>query len=188
MKKSTLLASLCLFLTFLLTGCTSMDKTTAPEEPSANQIFHTLYTTVTLAASANGNQEKFRWKTNTEPLPYQQASWADVTVFPCDNGNGQLKLEATTTHDRSIDNPNYLDQIEKVRTTWENHGLTVRNVGSSKGMMQIATDLEHGTVVVYTAGVAGEAIEADTECFSGFKGDTSTAETYPGETGVTQSQ
>lgn len=185
MKKSTLLASLCLFLTLLLTGCNSMNKTTPPEEPSANQIFHTLYTTVTLAASANGNQENFRWKTNTEPFPYQQASWADVTVFPCDNGNGQLELEATT-YDQNLGTKDYLDQIEKVRTTWENHGHTVRNVGSSKGMMQIATDLEHGTVVVYTAGIGGEAIVAVTECFSGFKGDTSTAETYPGETGVTQ--
>lgn len=48
-------------------------------------------------------------------------------------------------------------------------------------MMQIATDLAHGTVVVYTAGVGDESVEADTQCFAGFKGDESSAQVYPGE-------
>lgn len=164
---------------FVVTGCSSMTTSQDDSQPTANEVFHNLYTTITLATSANGNETKFRWKNNTQPFPHQEASWADVTVFPCDNDQGQLKLMAGTTYDLNLHNENYQQQIENVRTTWEAHGLTVRNVGASKGMMQIATDLDDGSTVVYTAGIGGESIEADTICLAEFKGDPSTAQTYP---------
>lgn len=167
-------------LVFALSGCGSVDQKNEAVEPSTNEIFKDMYSAVTIAASANGNEAKFRWKNNTMPFPYQEASWADVTVFPCGEGKGNLELKATT-YDQNLGTKNYQDQIKKVRQAWESRGLKVRNVGESKGMMQIATDLAHGTVVVYTAGVGGESVEADTQCFAGFKGDESSAQVYPGE-------
>ena len=149
-------------------------------EPDANEVFQRMYSVVTLAVSANGQQEKFRWKNNSRPFPFEEASWADVTVFSCDEGTGNLELKATT-YGQDLGVEDYLGQVEKVRGVWESRGLTVRNVGGSRGMFQIATDLEDGTTVVYTAGVGGESVEASTECFAGFMGDESSAKTFPAE-------
>lgn len=173
--------SVVVVLVFVLSGCGSVNQKNEAVEPDANEIFKEMYSAVTVAANANGNEAKFRWKNNTKPFPYREASWADVTVFPCDEGKGQLKLNAGTTYDQNLHNEDYQSQVEKVRQAWESRGLKVRNVGESKGMFQIATDLDHGTVVVYTAGVGGESVEADTECFAGFKGDESSAQVFPGE-------
>lgn len=164
----------------VVTGCGSVTQKNGAVEPDVNEIFKEMYSAVAVAASANGNEAKFLWMNNTKPFPYREASWADVTVFPCGEGKGNLELKATA-YDQNLGTENYQHQINKVRQAWESRGLKVRNVGESKGMFQIATDLEHGTVVVYTAGVGGESVEADTECFSGFKGDESSAQVFPGE-------
>ena len=172
--------SVVVVLVFVLSGCGSVNQKNEAVEPDANEIFKEMYSAVTVAASANGNEAKFRWKNNTKPFPYQEASWSDVTVFPCGEGKGNLELKATT-YDQNLGTENYQDQINKVRQAWESRGLEVCNVGESKGMFQIASDLDHGTVVVYTAGVGGESVEADTECFAGFKGDELSAQIFPGE-------
>ncbi|SIJ67375.1 Uncharacterised protein [Mycobacteroides abscessus subsp. abscessus] len=164
----------------MLTGCGSATQKNEAVEPGANEIFKEMYSAVTVAANANGNEAKFRWKNNTKPFPYKEASWADTIPWSCDDeGKGQLKLNAGTTYYQNFHNEDYQSQVEKVRQAWESRGLKVRNVGGSKGMFQIATDLDHGTVVVYTAGVGGESVEADTECFAGFKGDESSAQVFP---------
>lgn len=172
--------SVVVVLVFVLSGCGSVDQKNEAVEPDVNEVFKEMYSAVTVAASANGNEAKFRWMNNTKPFPYKEASWADTIPWSCDDGKGNLELKATT-YDQNLGTENYQGQVEKVRRAWESRGLKVRNVGESKGMFQIATDLNYGTVVVYTAGVGGEAVEAKTECFAGFKGDESTAQVYPGE-------
>ncbi|WP_237197813.1 hypothetical protein [Rothia nasimurium] len=174
--------SVVVVLVFVLSGCGSVDQKNEAVEPDVNEVFKDMYSAVTVAASANGNEAKFRWMNNTKPFPHKEASWADTIPWSCDDeGKGQIKLNAGTTYDQNLHNEDYQSQVEKVRQAWESRGLKVRNVGESKGMFQIATDLEHGTVVVYTAGVGGESVEADTQCFAGFKGDESSAQVYPGE-------
>ncbi|WP_237207713.1 hypothetical protein [Rothia nasimurium] len=173
--------SVVVVLVFVLSGCGSVNQKNEAVEPDANEVFREMYSAVTVAASANGNEAKFRWKNNTMPFPYQEASWADVTVFPCDGGTkGRVSLMATT-YDQGLGSKDFSAQVEKVRTAWESRGLRVRDVGSSKNNREIATDLPHGTTVVYSAGAGGESVEASTECFAGFKGDESSAEVFPAE-------
>ncbi|SIL68019.1 Uncharacterised protein [Mycobacteroides abscessus subsp. abscessus] len=172
--------SVVVVLVFVLSGCGSVDQKNGAVEPDVNEIFKEMYSAVTVAVSANGNEAKFRWKNNTNPFPYKEASWSDVTVFPCEEGKGKLKLMATT-YDQGLGSEDFSAQVEKVREAWESRGLKVRNVGSSKNNSEIATDLPYGTTVVYSAGAGGESVEAETECFAGFKGDESSAQVFPGE-------
>ena len=165
----------------MLTGCGSVTQKNEAVEPDANEIFKEMYSAVTVAASANGNEAKFLWMNNTKPFPYKEASWADTIPWSCDGGTkGRVSLMATT-YDQGLGSKDFSAQVEKVRAAWESRGLNVRTVGSSKNNSEVATDLPYGATVVYTAGVGGESVEADTECFAGFKGDESSAQVFPGE-------
>ena len=46
----------------MLTGCGSVTQKNEAVEPGANEIFKEMYSAVTVATSANGNEAKFRWK------------------------------------------------------------------------------------------------------------------------------
>ncbi len=175
--------SVVLVLVFVLSGCGFVDQKDEAVEPDANEIFRHVYSVATAATSANGNEAKFRWMNNTKPFPYKEASWADTIPWTCTDQEGTARVEfiAETTYGKDLRNENYREQVEKVRTAWESRGLRVRSVGASKGMIQIATDLDYGTVVVYTAGLGGESVEASTQCFAGFAGDESSAKTFPAE-------
>lgn len=149
--------------------------------PSANEVYKNLYTTITLAASANGDYKKFKWKHGQENFPYQQSSWVDAVPIPCDKNHSRINIYATM-EDPSPTTTTYKEKAEKVRHVWEAKGLKVRNVWADDVSFSIATDLPDRSTVVYSVADKLEVIEAETQCLSGIEDNQeSTAEVFPAE-------
>ncbi|WP_143539155.1 hypothetical protein [Rothia nasimurium] len=156
-----------------------------PTPPNANQIFNNLYTAVTLATSTNGYGDQFTWRNDSEPFPYQEASWADVAIQPCSENGGRLTLKATT-YPLKPNDKNFSTKVQRVQEVWETQGYTVKHVFGTGSMETIATEFDDGTVVTYLAGVGGEAVTASTECHPEFdKNNENTAQTYPAHNAAT---
>ncbi len=148
---------------------------------SANEVYKNLYTTVTLAASANGDYKKFKWKHGKENFPYKESSWADVTPISCDASHRRIEIYATM-EDPSPTTTTFKEKAEKVRHAWEAKGLEVRNVWADDVSFSIATDLPDQTTVVYSVADKLEVIDAETQCLPGLEDDQkSTAEVIPAE-------
>ncbi|MFW0111918.1 hypothetical protein [Rothia sp. P5766] len=181
-RKTLLSITICSQL--LLTGCGTMNTPQSPEStatPSANEAYKNLYTTVTLAASANGDYEKFKWKHGMEDFPYKESSWADLTPISCDATHRRIEVYATMLAP-SPTTTTFKEKAEKVRNAWEAKGLKVRNVWADDAYFSIVTDLPDQTVVVYSVSDRAEIIDAETQCLPGLEDDQkSTAEVIPAE-------